>query len=237
MIDVVVHAAHCCKEHGCKYGNPECPVVSGEVKQDYPCEECKEGGGVRTIELFVWKGCSTSDPCYISEENRKEYCCDIREDQGWEKVTATIQEQPKPSGPRLEDFKFGDEIEVCDGKRNEPGCYISKSTTVDGAGNSYCWVKLDNDQDPVECWTSNIMIPLKNRMMRGQPIFVGGSKFLQIFKEIDETGTVSSFSFHDGSKIEVARNENWRLPTEDELKKMGHSNGRDANGNPWLTEG
>lgn len=35
-----VHAAHCCSRHGCKYGNAECPVARGAVKQDYPCEAC-----------------------------------------------------------------------------------------------------------------------------------------------------------------------------------------------------
>jgi hypothetical protein len=35
-----VHATHCCKQHGCKYGDEDCPVVLGEVKQVYPCEEC-----------------------------------------------------------------------------------------------------------------------------------------------------------------------------------------------------
>jgi hypothetical protein len=35
-----VHATHCCVEHGCKYGNPKCPVVLGKVKQAYPCADC-----------------------------------------------------------------------------------------------------------------------------------------------------------------------------------------------------
>jgi hypothetical protein len=35
-----VHAAHCCKWHGCKYGDPDCPVVTGEVEQKYQCEDC-----------------------------------------------------------------------------------------------------------------------------------------------------------------------------------------------------
>lgn len=37
-----VHAAHCCAEHGCKYGKDDCPVVAGRVKQDGPCEVCDE---------------------------------------------------------------------------------------------------------------------------------------------------------------------------------------------------
>lgn len=35
-----VHASHCCKWHGCKYGDDDCPVVSGEVEQEYICEDC-----------------------------------------------------------------------------------------------------------------------------------------------------------------------------------------------------
>lgn len=37
-----VHASHCCKWHGCKYGDKDCPVVSGEVEQLYICEYCRE---------------------------------------------------------------------------------------------------------------------------------------------------------------------------------------------------
>lgn len=35
-----VHAAHCCKWHGCKYGDDDCPVYNGEVEQYYLCEDC-----------------------------------------------------------------------------------------------------------------------------------------------------------------------------------------------------
>lgn len=37
-----VHAAHCCKWHGCKYGDDDCPVVTGKVEQKYLCEYCYE---------------------------------------------------------------------------------------------------------------------------------------------------------------------------------------------------
>lgn len=42
MSNVGVHASHCCKWHGCKYGDPDCPVVAGEVEQSYPCEYCSD---------------------------------------------------------------------------------------------------------------------------------------------------------------------------------------------------
>lgn len=36
-----VHTAHCCKWHGCKYGDWKntCTVKAG-AKQEYPCERC-----------------------------------------------------------------------------------------------------------------------------------------------------------------------------------------------------
>ena len=27
-----VHRTHCCILHGCKYGDDDCPVVSGEIR-------------------------------------------------------------------------------------------------------------------------------------------------------------------------------------------------------------
>lgn len=37
-----VHSYHCCVLHGCKYGDDDCPVVSGEVLQEYTCESCED---------------------------------------------------------------------------------------------------------------------------------------------------------------------------------------------------
>lgn len=36
--NIGVHATHCCKICGCKYGDEDCPVVNGEVVSEYPCE-------------------------------------------------------------------------------------------------------------------------------------------------------------------------------------------------------
>lgn len=33
-----VHTSHCCKWHGCKYGDEDCPVVIGIAEQEYLCE-------------------------------------------------------------------------------------------------------------------------------------------------------------------------------------------------------
>jgi len=35
-----VHTEHCCLVHGCKYGDEDCPVVTKNKTQSYPCEEC-----------------------------------------------------------------------------------------------------------------------------------------------------------------------------------------------------
>ena len=35
-----VHTEHCCAAHGCKYGDPMCPVAKQEKEQSYPCEQC-----------------------------------------------------------------------------------------------------------------------------------------------------------------------------------------------------
>lgn len=42
MTNILVHTSHCCKWHGCKYGDKDCPVVLGQVEQEYPCEWCSE---------------------------------------------------------------------------------------------------------------------------------------------------------------------------------------------------
>lgn len=39
------HATHCCKRHGCKYGNnKDCPVTLDLIKQVYPCETGSDFG-------------------------------------------------------------------------------------------------------------------------------------------------------------------------------------------------
>lgn len=59
-----VHASHCCKWHGCKYGDDDCPVCSEEVEQLYLCEYCCDeleneeyfkNSLVRIQEIKRWK--------------------------------------------------------------------------------------------------------------------------------------------------------------------------------------
>ena len=35
-----VHETHCCSEHGCQYGDSDCPVAIGLSNQVYLCESC-----------------------------------------------------------------------------------------------------------------------------------------------------------------------------------------------------
>jgi len=48
-----VHAHHCCKRHGCKYGNDDCPVAYGNLDQEYPCEDCRDDEF--DIDKAVWE--------------------------------------------------------------------------------------------------------------------------------------------------------------------------------------
>ena len=34
------HVSHCCDRHGCKYGDDDCPVANGRLKQEGPCYYC-----------------------------------------------------------------------------------------------------------------------------------------------------------------------------------------------------
>jgi hypothetical protein len=39
-----VHTDHCCIVHGCKYDEDDCTVESGELVQEYLCEDCPKNG-------------------------------------------------------------------------------------------------------------------------------------------------------------------------------------------------
>ena len=42
MTETNVHTEHCCIDHGCKYGDEDCPVVAGDQKQSHPCQDCED---------------------------------------------------------------------------------------------------------------------------------------------------------------------------------------------------
>ncbi len=46
-----VHTEHCCIIHGCKYGDDDCTVVSGEKPQSYLCEDCDEDG-IKSLQML-----------------------------------------------------------------------------------------------------------------------------------------------------------------------------------------
>jgi hypothetical protein len=51
-MSIGVHAEHCCVLHGCKYGEHDCPVTSGIVRQKYTCQCCFEEG-IYTMEKLL----------------------------------------------------------------------------------------------------------------------------------------------------------------------------------------
>lgn len=51
-----VHQTHCCFVDGCKYCDDDCPVVSGEIAQEYCCEDCPSYANptvIHSIEVTV----------------------------------------------------------------------------------------------------------------------------------------------------------------------------------------
>lgn len=53
MSDFVdVHDAHCCKKHGCKYGDADCTVVNGP-NPGIRCEDCYDEPDVENINLAL----------------------------------------------------------------------------------------------------------------------------------------------------------------------------------------
>ena len=66
-----VHISHCCRWHGCKYGDPECPVVLGDVVQEDLCEYCYE---ILDEEDYYYQVVREIDEMkQFNEEQRKKY--------------------------------------------------------------------------------------------------------------------------------------------------------------------
>lgn len=65
-----VHRTHCCVAHGCKYGDRNCPVETGRIKQDYVCEECGYEGidNLDDLQKYVMRSMNDEHPL-VSEEN------------------------------------------------------------------------------------------------------------------------------------------------------------------------
>ena len=59
IMNVAVHETHCCVDHGCKYGDHDCPVASGEVEQRHrPPEDVLTrvaiAGGILIVGLILY---------------------------------------------------------------------------------------------------------------------------------------------------------------------------------------
>lgn len=44
--------SHCCVDHGCKYGYPDCPVVLKSVIQDHHCQDCADNSDFDVQKLL-----------------------------------------------------------------------------------------------------------------------------------------------------------------------------------------
>ncbi len=63
-----VHTEHCCAVpgHGCKYGDENCPVVTGRKPQSFVCETCMYEDGIKdlaTLNAVVKKKIKTCPYC------------------------------------------------------------------------------------------------------------------------------------------------------------------------------
>jgi hypothetical protein len=47
-----VHTEHCCIDHGCKYGDENCTVVTGKLPQSFACEDCESELLVSPKQLY-----------------------------------------------------------------------------------------------------------------------------------------------------------------------------------------
>lgn len=141
----------------------------------------------------------------------------------WEEIEM-FESKPSKAGvaedkePSLEDLKFGDAIEG-----NDDGWILGKFCGIDRNGDAV--IRIEEDHI---CWSfDEWRLPLKSRMRRGQPVASDKIRTFLLFDHWDQGNLITVNRFNCGT--------DWRLPTKDELEKLGHANGRDENGNPWLT--
>lgn len=43
------HIANCCLLHGCQYKNTDCPITTGDIKQEKPCKKCSKEEAAKII--------------------------------------------------------------------------------------------------------------------------------------------------------------------------------------------
>jgi len=122
----------------------------------------------------------------------------------------------------LNDLVFGDEIEV----KTDEGW---KSAKIISLYNSAIWLILDGSKTPIfKSFTFAWRFPMKSRMRKGQPVFVGRNESIRIFSHL-KGGKLYAFS-SPLDTCSVFAWELWRLPTKAELEEIGHADGG------WLTK-
>ncbi len=57
-----VHTEHCCRKHGCKYGDEACTVEYGAKAQSFPCEYCDAD---ESYQDYLGYGGSEQKPVYV----------------------------------------------------------------------------------------------------------------------------------------------------------------------------
>lgn len=43
------HISNCCLWHGCKYESKDCPITTGDMKQEKPCKKCSKEEAAKII--------------------------------------------------------------------------------------------------------------------------------------------------------------------------------------------
>ena len=65
------HITHCCRIHGCKYGNTNCPVETKTHMQKYVCEQCSDAlEEMDEMILYYAEVVALKDSLYFYMEER-----------------------------------------------------------------------------------------------------------------------------------------------------------------------
>lgn len=83
-----VHTQHCCKFHGCKYGEEDCPVTTGQKSQQFPCEFCLDDHEPIVVQfVHVWQAMQTAIGVDLEAQGVKPYTPEwyARLDQEWDR--------------------------------------------------------------------------------------------------------------------------------------------------------
>jgi hypothetical protein len=105
-----VHRTHCCSRHGCKYGEDNCPVVTGEVIQEYPCEYCEEDPApiyqVHYIQTYLYYD-NDNYLCSSDDGSLEEYLCADSIEELYEKMAKCLVDWKITGEERCKNDSFG----------------------------------------------------------------------------------------------------------------------------------